>query len=414
MLQGRTVWIVIALMLLLDAYVFQVVRFLTSQSGPRTRLGVGIAYWVVALAVVFCISILPSITSNVLRSYLMAIILGLFLAKLLACLFFLADDFRRLIQWMVGKLFFHKTEGEAVAGEQVSRSAFVSWLGMAVGGTLFGTLVYGFRNKYNYHIRRVTLSYPNLPAGFEGFRFVQLSDIHSGSFNDMAAVEHGIDLILNERPDCILFTGDIVNNKAVEMEPYRHVFARLKAPMGVYSTLGNHDYGDYDWWPSAEAKQANLDRIKAIHGEMGWRLLMNEHVALRRGGDEIALIGIENWSAKARFPKYGRMDQAYPGAERYPFKILMSHDPSHWDAQVRPAYPDIDLTLSGHTHGMQFGIEIPGFKWSPVEYVYKEWAGLYEQGAQKLYVNRGFGFLGYPGRVGILPEITVFELQKSV
>lgn len=414
MLQGRTVWIVIALMLLLDAYVFQVVRFLTSQSGPKTRLGVGIAYWVVSLAVVFCISILPSITSNVLRSYLMAIILGLFLAKLLACLFFLADDFRRLIQWMVGKLFFHKTEGEAVAGEQVSRSAFVSWLGMAVGGTLFGTLVYGFRNKYNYHIRRVTLSYPNLPEGFDGFRFVQLSDIHSGSFNNMAAVEHGIDLILNERPDCILFTGDIVNNKAAEMEPYRHVFGRLKAPMGVYSTLGNHDYGDYDWWPSPEAKQANLDRIKAIHGEMGWRLLMNEHVTLRRGGDEIALIGIENWSAKARFPKYGRMDLAYPGSERYPFKILMSHDPSHWDAQVRPAYPDIDLSLAGHTHGMQFGVEIPGFKWSPVEYVYKEWAGLYEQGAQKLYVNRGFGFLGYPGRVGILPEITVFELQKSV
>src|ERR1700744_5210044 len=207
MLQGRTVWIVIALMLLLDAYVFQVVRFLTSHSGSRTRLGIDIAYWVVALAVVFCISILPTITSSVVRSYLMAIILGLFLAKLLACLFFLADDFRRLVQWMVGKLFFHKTEGEAVAGEQVSRSAFVSWLGMAVGGTLFGTLVYGFRNKYNYHIRRVTLSFPNLPEGFQGFRFVQLSDIHSGSFNDKAAVEHGIDLTRAERPDWSLFPG---------------------------------------------------------------------------------------------------------------------------------------------------------------------------------------------------------------
>ena len=412
-MHGRTLWILIVVMLLLDAYVFQVVRFLTSGTGSKTRLGIGIAYWVVSLAVVFCISILPSIGSTIARNYVMAIILGLFLAKLLACLFFLADDFRRLIQWMVGRLFFHQTEGEAVAGEQVSRSTFVSWLGMAIGGGLFGTLLYGFKNKYNYHIRRVTLTFPNLPEGFHGWKFVQVSDIHSGSFTNKAAVAHGVDLILAEHPDCILFTGDLVNNKAVEMEGYKDVFARLQAPMGVYSTLGNHDYGDYDWWPSPEAKQANLDRLKAIHGEMGWRLLMNEHVVLKRGGDEIALLGIENWSAKARFPKYGRMDLAYPGSERYPFKVLMSHDPSHWDAQVLPAYPDVDLTLAGHTHGMQFGVEIPGFKWSPVEYVYKEWAGLYEQGRQKLYVNRGFGFIGYPGRVGILPEITVFELQRS-
>ena len=194
------------------------------------------------------------------------------------------------------------------------------------------------------------------------------------------------------------------------MKNYMDVFNRLKAPMGVYSTLGTHDYGDYEQWESQQKKRENLERLKQIHGELGWKLLMNEHVVFDRNGEKIALIGIENWSAKARFPKYGKLNQAYTGSENIPFKILMSHDPSHWDAEVRPSYSDIDLMLSGHTHGMQFGIELPWFKWSPVQYVYKQWAGLYEEMGQKLYVNRGFGFIGYPGRVGILPEITVIEL----
>ena len=195
------------------------------------------------------------------------------------------------------------------------------------------------------------------------------------------------------------------------MADYMDVFNKLQAPMGVYSTLGNHDYGDYISWPSeGVTRKQNLDLVKAIHGQLGWKLLLNEHVVLERNGEKIALIGVENWSAKARFPKHGDLDAAYAGSASYPFKILMSHDPSHWDAQVRTKYPDIDLTLSGHTHGMQFGLEIPGIKWSPVQYVYKQWAGLYEEAAQKLYVNRGYGFIGYPGRVGILPEITVIEL----
>jgi uncharacterized protein len=412
-MHGRTIWILIGIMLLLDTYVFQVVKFLTQGAGVRTRLGVGIAYWVVSLAVVFCIAIIPTLKSTITRNYFLAIILGLFLAKLVASIFFLADDCRRLIQWLVGKLFFQNSEAEVVSGDRVSRSVFLSWVGLALGGGLFGTLLYGFRNKYNYHVRRVTLSFPNLPEGFNGWKMVQVSDIHSGSFTNKAAVTHGVDLILNEKPECILFTGDLVNDRSAEMLDYKDLFSRLQAPMGVYSTLGNHDYGDYAWWPSEEAKRENLEHLKRIHAEMGWRLLMNEHVVLSRGGDQIALLGVENWSAKARFPKHGRMDLAYPGSEAYPFKVLMSHDPSHWDAQIKPAYPDIDLTLAGHTHGMQFGVEIPGFKWSPVEYVYKEWAGLYEEGRQKLYVNRGFGFIGYPGRVGILPEITVFELQRS-
>jgi predicted MPP superfamily phosphohydrolase len=194
------------------------------------------------------------------------------------------------------------------------------------------------------------------------------------------------------------------------MIEYMDVFNKLKAPLGVFSTLGNHDYGDYFHWDNDDAKTTNLNRVKAIHGELGWRLLMNEHVAIEKDGEKFALIGIENWSAKANFPKYGDMKKAHEGTSEYPFKILMSHDPSHWDAEVRVKYSDVDLTLAGHTHGMQFGVEIPGFRWSPVQYVYQQWAGLYEQSLQKLYINRGYGFIGYPGRVGILPEITVLEL----
>jgi predicted MPP superfamily phosphohydrolase len=338
-------------------------------------------------------------------------VIGLFLGKLITVIFFLVDDIRRLIQWITGKLFFRNTEGEQLTEDGISRSAFLSWLGLAAGGTLFGSLVYGFGNKYNYEVKKIKLSFDNLPASFKGLKIVHISDIHCGSFTDKNAVAKGIQKALNEKPDLILFSGDLVNDKATEMEEYMNVFNQLKAPMGVYSTFGNHDYGDYISWPiNGVSKEQNLLNLAKVHADLGWRLLMNEHVAIEKNGEQIALLGIENWSNKARFPKHGRMDLAYAGTEKYPFKILMSHDPSHWEGQVRTQYPDIDLTLSGHTHGMQFGVEIPGFHWSPVQYIYKQWAGLYQEDKQKLYVNRGFGFIGYPGRVGILPEITVIEL----
>jgi predicted MPP superfamily phosphohydrolase len=272
-------------------------------------------------------------------------------------------------------------------------------------------LLYGYSNKYKYETRRFKLAFDNLPASFKGLKIVHISDIHSGSLMDKAAVEAGVQRILNEKADLILFTGDLVNDKATEMDLLKDVFAKLKAPMGVFSTLGNHDYGDYVEWPvEGVSKTQNLINLKQVHADIGWRLLMNEHVVLEKNNEKIALLGIENWSAKGRFPKYGKMNEAYQGTENYPFKILMSHDPSHWDAEIKTAYKDVDLMLAGHTHGMQFGVEIPGFKWSPVQYMYKEWAGLYEEQNQKLYVNRGFGFIGYPGRVGVLPEITVIEL----
>ena len=413
--------IFISIMLLLDCYFFMAIRTVTQSASPKLKAVVYSLYWLLTIISVigflFFVYSEQGFFGKKVRTYLFATIIGLFLAKLTGMIFFLADDLRRGIQWAAGKLFFNNTEGENISSEHISRSAFLSWLGIAAGSTLFGSLVYGFGNKYNYQVKRLKLSYPNLPASFNGLKIVQISDIHSGSFTNTKAVEKGIKKILDEKADIILFTGDLVNDRASEMDGYKQIFSTLKAPLGVYSTFGNHDYGDYVHWPiNGLTKSQNLEDLKKVHADMGWRLLMNEHVVLERqtgngnGPEQIALLGIENWSSKARFPKHGRLDLAYTGTEKYPFKILLSHDPSHWESQVLTEYKDIDLVLSGHTHGMQFGVEVPGFKWSPVQYVYRQWAGLYESGIQKLYVNRGFGFIGYPGRVGVLPEITVIEL----
>ena len=408
-------FIFIVLILLLDLYVFQALKTVSMSSSSRTKTIIYTCYWILTTLVIISFLFLVlnknDFFPKVLRSYIFAIIIGIFLAKLTTVFFLLIDDLRRAVQWIGLKVIYSSKKMDTVEAEGITRSVFLSWVSLLAGGTLFGSLIYGFGNKYNYKIKRLKLSYANLPTGFKGLKILQISDIHSGSFTDANAVQHGVDKILKENADIILFTGDLVNDKAKEMEEYLHIFSQLKAPMGVFSVLGNHDYGDYIQWPQdGISREENLGNLKKMHEIMGWRLLMNEHVALKRGGDEIALLGIENWSAKARFPKHGRMDLAYPGAEKYPFKILMSHDPSHWDAQVKEKYSDVDLMLSGHTHGMQFGVNIPGFQWSPVQYMYKEWAGLYEDGKQKLYVNPGFGFIGYPGRVGILPEITIIEL----
>ncbi|MDE1193242.1 MAG: metallophosphoesterase [Arachidicoccus sp.] len=337
-------------------------------------------------------------------------LVGILIAKLLTVLVLLIDEIRRGIFWTVKRITPAKAATMPPTDNSIPRSAFLTWLGIIIGGGFLSTFIYGFSNKYNYRVRKIKLNFPNLPKSFKGLRMLQLSDIHSGSFNDKKAVHNGILMALKEKPDIILFTGDLVNNRSDEMNEYKDIFRELKAPMGVYSTLGNHDYGDYADWNSTEEKAANLEQLKSLQAEMGWKLLMNEHIIFERNNEKIALIGIENWGAKGNFPKYGKLDIAYKGTENIPFKILMSHDPSHWDAQVRPEYPSIDLMLAGHTHGMQYGVELPHFKWSPIQYMYKQWAGLYKTDNQYLYVNRGYGFIGYPGRVGILPEITVIEL----
>lgn len=406
-------WILIGFMLALDFYFFQALKLVSQSASNRTRAIIFTCNWLISIAAIVVLLLLPYLHGDkqfrFLKSSVFAIIVGLFFAKLIASLFFFIDDIRRGGQWLISKFSSSKSKTETGTGN-ISRSAFLSWAGMIAGGGLFGSLVYGFSNKYRYQIHRHRLAFDNLPAAFKGMKVVQISDIHSGSFNNKKAVQKGVEKLMNEKPDLILFTGDLVNNIADEMEDYMDVFNQLKAPMGVFSVLGNHDYGDYVQWNTAEEKYANLDKLKNIHAALGWRLLMNEHIFIEKNGEQISILGVENWSAKARFPKYGDLKKAYQGLSPNSFKILLSHDPSHWHAEVLKEYPDISLMLSGHTHGMQFGVELPGVKWSPVQYVYKEWAGLYEEANQKLYVNRGFGFLGYPGRVGILPEITVFEL----
>ncbi len=407
------VLIFITLLLLVDWYVYQAVRSVSAGAAARTRTLVQLGYWGLTALVVGSFLFLVLTPQDLLprpyRNFIFAMVAGLFIAKITIVFFLLLDDARRLLQWAGTRLFFRPPVDPEGTG--ISRSVFLSWAGLAAGSTLFGSLLYGFGNKYRYQVNRVKLRFDHLPEGFRGLRMVHISDIHSGSFTDAGAVTRGVEKILHEQPDLIVFTGDLVNDRAVEMDAYKPIFSRLKAPLGVYSTLGNHDYGDYVSWPqNGISKSQNLENLKQVHADMGWKLLMNEHVVLERNGDRIALLGIENWSNRGRFPKYGRMADAYAGTEALPFRILLSHDPSHWDAQVIPEYGDVDLMLSGHTHGMQFGVEVPGFRWSPVQYLYKQWAGLYENGRQKLYINRGFGFIGYPGRVGILPEITVIEL----
>ena len=326
-------------------------------------------------------------------------------------LFFLVDDLRRGAFWTMG-------QAASIAGAKflntekgIPRSTFLSWMGVGLSSTLFFSLLYGFGNKYNYKVIKKKIVLKGLPTAFKGFKIIHISDIHSGSLKDKSAVLKGIELIEKQNADLVLFTGDLVNDRASEMQDWMDVFGKIKAPHGVFSTLGNHDYGDYVKWDTVEEKKQNLDALKKVHHDLGWRLLMNENTSIEKSGEKIKIVGIENWGAKARFPKYGKMDLAMQGISKEDVAILLSHDPSHWEAEVIPKYSSIQLTLSGHTHGMQFGLENPYFKWSPVQWVYKQWAGIYDNKDQQLYVNRGFGFLGYPGRVGILPEITLIELS---
>lgn len=350
---------------------------------------------------------------NSIKAVYIALAIGMLVSKVLILVVMLGDEVRRSVLWIIEKMKSSPVEAPVTSG--ITRSMFLSRVALVLGAGMIAGFIHGITNRYRYQIKKVKVKFPNLPASFSGLKIVQISDIHCGSFDNPEAVNKGIEMALALKPDIIFFTGDLVNDRSTEVGEYQSIFSKLKAPMGVYSILGNHDYGDYVTWPDDVAKKQNLDLLKRIHADMGWRLMMNEHIVLERGADKIAIVGIENWGAKAHFPKYGSMKDAYKGLpeKNIPFKILLSHDPSHWMAQVRPEYPDVDLMLSGHTHGMQFGIEIPWLKWSPVQYIYKQWAGLYQEGRQYLYVNRGFGFLGYQGRFGILPEISLLELTTK-
>ena len=336
------------------------------------------------------------------------IIIGNFSCKLISLPFILVDDLRRLI------CYFFKSENNKDSGSKISRSKFLSISASIAYGFPVASLTYGIisSNVYDYRIRRKNLIFNKLPKSFDGIKICQISDIHIGSLNNTKAVIGGIDMVINEKPDIIFFTGDLVNDKSSELKNWGDILSKIKAPLGVHSVLGNHDYGEYTSWSNKNEKNNNFQNLLSAQKEFGWNLMMNENKSINVDGDKISILGVENW-ASSRFQKYGDLDKAYSGLSQEEFKILLTHNPSHWNAQVTSLYNDIDLTLSGHTHGLQFGIEIGNFRISPARLAYDQWADLYQLNNQSIYVNRGFGFLGYQGRVGILPEITILNLEST-
>ena len=404
-------WLVLALIVLAEYYGYQAVRTATQHLEPGSRRGVAVVYWVLTV-LVWGLALWAGNTrqtgNTVLKSYLMSLPLLLLASKLFMLLPLLLEDFTRLGRWVVS----NSARPASTAAVTIPRSEFLARFTLALGAVPAVALLWGMlKGGTDYTVRRVTLRFPNLPPAFDGFKVLQISDLHTGSFGSTEPLERAVGIINQQGADLILMTGDLVNNRATEVEPHIPALRGLKSELPIFSSLGNHDYGDYVSWESPADKRANLERLMQNHAKIGWTLLNDTSHTIERGGDKIAVLGVQNWSSHANFPKHGNLPRAHAASGDAPFKILLSHDPSHWEAQVLN-YPDIDLTLSGHTHGMQFGVNLPFMKWSPVKYVYKQWAGLYEQGRQKLYVNVGLGFLGYPGRVGFLPEITVFELRR--
>jgi uncharacterized protein len=409
--------IFLLLFLLIDYYFFQAVLFVTKSWNPTAQKLTRYGFW---LPTAFAVGALfwwtfanPYNINTTVRNLVLTALFAIYFSKFFGIIFVFIDDLQRGVKW-VAHFFYRASDTDSMAGERITRSEFLTKAALVASAIPFGAMAYGvISGAHDYRVRRVTVKLPNLPKSFDGIRIGQLSDIHSGSFFNKTAVKGGVQMMLNEKPDVIFFTGDLVNNDTDEVNEYINVFDKLKAPLGVYSVTGNHDYGDYN--PKREDrrwKQRNFDDLVKAHKQMGYNILLNEHAFLKEGSDQIAIIGIENWGA-GRFSKYGRLDEAHRGTDDAVVKLLLSHDPSHWDAQVRPQFPDIDVAFAGHTHGFQFGVEIGNFKWSPSQYVYKQWAGLYQEGSQYLYVNRGFGYLGYPGRIGMPPELTIIELKRA-
>ncbi|WP_236675960.1 metallophosphoesterase [Chryseolinea lacunae] len=409
-----TMFFVFLIFLLIDYYVFQAIVVVSKNWTPGWRDGLRYGFWIPTVLSVFALLWLtfadPYNYPPQMRTFVLTGLVATYFSKIFAVVILFIDDIQRGVRWVVE--FFNKGASGDTSGPAIPRSEFLAKTAMVAASIPLGAMAYGvISGAHDYRVRRQVVKLPNLPKAFDGLTIGQLSDIHSGSFFNKVAVKGGVEMMLNEKPDVIFFTGDLVNNEAAEVKDYIDIFNKLKAPLGVFSITGNHDYGDYQAWASQQAKQKNFKDLMEAHRVLGFDLLMNEHRFLEQNGEKIAILGNENWGEK-RFAKYGRLDKAYAGTDEAAVKLLLSHDPSHWDGQVRPQYSDIDIMFAGHTHGFQFGVEIGGFKWSPSQYAYKQWAGLYQEGSQYLYVNRGFGYLGYPGRIGMPPELTILELKR--
>lgn len=402
--------IVLAFFIALEIYSFQLIRTLSRDHWWKW---IYLAVSVLAILHVILQFILHPDRTQVSdsRDIAVTVVLALFALKVVFFLFMFGEDIYRSIEGLISSLLRKRADQSFLPG----RREFLAKVGLAVAALPFGAILYGaWRGKYDYQVREYELSFDDLPEAFDGYTITQLSDIHVGSFDDREEVAYAVKLANDQQSDLILFTGDLVNNEAKEMNGWEDIFGSLTAKDGVYSVLGNHDYGDYVQWDSKEAKEENMQQLYKVQKDMGWRLLLDENEKITRGADSISLVGVQNWGG-GRFPKYGDLQKAADGLRKEEFKVLLSHDPTHWDLQVKNDEKKYHLTLSGHTHGMQFGIEIPGFiKLSPAWFIYKKWAGIYKEADQFLNVNRGFGFLGYSGRAGIWPEITVITLKRKV
>ena len=399
------------ILLIIDLLAFQALRAILGSSGKIIRIISYTIYWVIpVITLLYMIGYTTGWSEQFpkgIKLTLRSLIFIFYFAKLLIAAIILIDDLRRL-------LFGALNLGFKDWKLSTERSQWMSYIGLALGIIPVLSLTYGMaRNPYRYQLLKNKVPIKDLHPDLWGLKIIQISDIHSGSFLLKEPVERSVQIINDQQPDIVFFTGDLVNARAAEMEPFVEMFSKIKAPLGVYSILGNHDYGDYHQWSEPGEKIKNFEHLKSIHKQLGWDLLLNEHRQILIKDTAINVIGVENYSAHPRFPKYGDLHKATTGLNGG-FNILLSHDPSHWEDQVVKIFKNIHLTLSGHTHGFQFGVEIPGLiKWSPIQYVYKHWAGLYESDSQYLYVNRGLGYLGYPGRVGILPEITLLTLEAA-
>ncbi|MDX2190138.1 MAG: metallophosphoesterase [Bacteroidota bacterium] len=410
-------------LILIDLYTFNGLKSVTNSiETPFIRQAIHIVFWTITIlyfsAIVF--GVLNFNPMNGPRGINFKIItIGLvllWLPKIVFCLFLIGEDIFRIFNALF-VFTFDKFGWEAKGNANYfpERRKIVSQIGLAIASIPFASVLYGVtKGKYNFVIREVELTFKELPWSFDGLTITQISDVHSGSFDDAAEVKRGVELINAQKSDIVVFTGDLVNNIASEFHPWIDIFKTIEAPLGKYSITGNHDYGEYVPWPSEEARNKNFEALLDNHSKIGFKILMNENVVFTRNSEQLALVGIENWGLPP-FPQKGDINKAINGLEKETFKVLLSHDPSHWDAQVLVHPSNFHLTLSGHTHGMQFGIEIPGFfKWSPVKFKYPRWAGLYKEKGTFLYVNRGFGFIGFPGRVGIWPEITKITLRSAM
>jgi len=409
---------------LLDIYLWVSIRKTIQSWKPAVRCAFTGVYWL-PLLIMLAIGI-SSLFVNLylwrpqLATYTGGIVFIVYLAKLFVILFFLLADLIKIFRHVIRFAYHKRTKKPCPEpAQRISRARFLKNLGLIGGGfVLSGMIIGAVRWAYDFRIRRTSLRYPVLPQQLEGVKIVQISDLHLGSWANKRALEEAVEVINDEKADVIFFTGDLVNFLTREAYVYKEILAQLKSGYGVFAVLGNHDYGDYVKWATLSEKEQNLRDLEKLYDEMGWQLLRNENKQLLINDIPVAIAGVENWSSSERFPRYGDLNLALQGTENARFKILLSHDPTHWEKIVSKQRPDVNITLSGHTHGFQFGVELKNFRWSPAQYMYKHWGGLYSNPAtdnpQYLYVNRGLGMVGYPGRIGILPEITVLELASRM